>query len=201
MGSISYIAIYKNPHLLYRWHTLVLDLDTTPKKELYHKIQNGVRETLKAWLDVASDSLTTPHPTLPDSNFPLLQSILNMAHTAAEVIGWRDQRTEQARSIRNYAVLNALWLAVTKIWTALAQHNAQLQTHDISVEDVVRQLGKYLEHDLGMLLGRSETADVKLLQFWMVQLSKLLTACPHVAVLVFTIIHQWLIASHDKAIR
>jgi len=131
--------------------------------------------------------------------FSPLHFFLDLASTAADLIGWRDSRVETAPYLRNYGLVNVLWLGVTKCWSAVPPplrssliYQKQQETVDLSAGLVVAQVLDYLHKDFSTICSKKLTADVNLIPFWTVQISKILAAYPETAPIVWKGLNDWI---------
>ncbi len=110
---------------------------------------------------------------------------------------------ETAPYLRNYGLVNALWMGVFKFWSAvphdlrprLADHkvpNKLNKPTSLAADNVISQLLEYWNKDYSTLCNKKLSADVKLIQFWTVQISKLLAAYPENALLVAASASMWI---------
>ena len=164
-----------------------MQADTTPDHSLHASFQATTRDLLKlALLPLLADGIAAQSLTTTDGGLalaPCLHFVLHLASIAAEFIGWRDPRVHSAPFLRNYGLVNALWVGVMKCWTAVPTAlRPQLSPAGLAAETVALRLADYLCKDVEMLCRRKEPSDVKLLQFWIVNTSKLLSGCPEQAV-------------------
>ena len=177
-----------------RWHAVAIQADTTPNRSLHAEFQANVRDLLKeGLLPTLATGMAAQNTTTGLCLMPHLQFILHLASAAAELIGWRDPRVSDAPYLRNYGLINALWMGVIKCWAAVPiSLQAHLNSAGISAEIVARRLMEYLAKDLEMICRRKECADVKLLQFWAVNISKMMSAYPQqVAPAVWEVLWKW----------
>jgi hypothetical protein len=130
-----------------------------------------------------------------------LRFIIDLAASSANLIGWKDLRVQTAPYLRNYGLVNALWMGVLKFWGALppplrpslADHKPHGMTDlpDLTSNALVTLLAGYLRKDFAVLCEKQLATDVKLIQFWTVQISKLLTAYPETAPTVWKELLSW----------
>lgn len=162
---------------------MIVQADTTSDRSLHTSFQSNARDLLKeGFLPLLASGTAAQNAASGICLKPHLHFILHLASTAAELIGWRDPRVLTSPYLRNYGLINALWVGVVKCWAAVPLSlRPTLAAAGIGGEAVARQLMGYLSKDLEMLCRRKECADVKLLQFWVVNITKVMSSYPEEA--------------------
>ena len=129
---------------------------------------------------------------------PHFKQIVAMADTAAEIIGWRWKNIEKNPFIRNYGLVNALWMAVQSIWSRVPKNvRSLMDSNGIGTAPIIESIITFLNLDTETVYARQDASDVKLLQFWLVQLSKLVTEYPEHGYKTFLSIRDWRIKSYE----
>ncbi len=85
-----------------------------------------------------------------------------------------------------------------RLWAAPA---ARGLTGELSAQTVLERLFEYLHHDIAMYCTRQQPMDVKLMQFWLAQVNKLLTAFPSQAPACWTRLLRWVLAAQAHTAR
>lgn len=168
---------------------------------LAERLQLAARDVLKdAYFKFLSNlaSSASAGPSVGSLGL-VLARILRMAVTAADLIGWRDPRAAKFPSLRSYGVLNALWFGVTTEWNlAPPALQAVLEDEGISAEAVVQRLISFLKDDTETMCRRIDVDGVKLLQFWLVQIRKLVGVSNAAAKTAFAGLAKWACTSRGK---
>jgi hypothetical protein len=178
-----------------RWHSAAIAADTTPQKGIYQRFQTATRDQLLK--DNLIPQLIHQAAAFHDAKQgPILlahmKALLEAACKAADCIRWCNPAVVRVPSLRNYGLANALWLGVQGLWATIRPSiRAQLDAHSLSPQSIVTTLKTYLDSDIKRLCEQKETSDVKLLQFWLVQLGKLLQAYPEAACAVYDAVGAW----------
>lgn len=103
--------------------------------------------------------------------------------------------------MRHYGTVNVLWLpGVLNLWAAVpASLRPQLEDHGLGVATVVRQVVGYLAADMASLCeGRQDASDVRLLQFWVQFVNKMVAAFPEAASATWSAVLRWLLEARQR---
>ncbi|KAG7669431.1 hypothetical protein Ndes2526B_g05761 [Nannochloris sp. 'desiccata'] len=184
-----------------KWHLAFIQNETDLGHPLHASFQAAVRDIFKEQLILfISNGIASQTPEAGGLCLVTpLHFFLDLASTAAELIGWRDPHVETAPYLRNYGLVNILWLGVTKCWSAVPiqlhlslTDQKQQANADLSANSVITRLLDYLHKDFSTICNKRLTADVNLIPFWTVQISKILAAYPETAPIVWKKLKDWI---------